>query len=65
MSCHGLLYTTHDTIWLIIPNTLYVMVTQLRDELGELSAADEKRFRNLRRQAEREILMVSGGVMVE
>lgn len=31
-------------------------LTQLRDETGELSGADEKRFRQLRRAAERELL---------
>lgn len=33
---------------------------QLKDETGELSSSDEKRYRALRRTAERELLMVSG-----
>lgn len=32
---------------------------QLKDETGELSSADEKRYRALKRTAERELLMVS------
>ena len=32
---------------------------QLKDEAGELSAADEKRYRTLKRQCERELLLVS------
>eukprot|EP00039_Didymoeca_costata_P001888 m.55985 g.55985 ORF g.55985 m.55985 type:complete len:1105 (+) comp11014_c0_seq3:109-3423(+) len=32
-------------------------LTQLRDEQGELSASDEKRFRSLRRACEQELLM--------
>lgn len=32
---------------------------QLKDELGELSASDEKRFRALRRAAEHELLMAA------
>lgn len=32
---------------------------QLKDETGELSSSDEKRYRALRRTAERELLMVS------
>ena len=31
---------------------------QLKDETGELSSADEKRYRALKRTAERELLMV-------
>lgn len=31
---------------------------QLKDETGELSSADEKRYRALKRAAERELLMV-------
>lgn len=31
---------------------------QLKDETGELSSSDEKRYRALRRTAERELLMV-------
>lgn len=31
---------------------------QLKDETGELSSADEKRYRTLKRTAERELLMV-------
>lgn len=31
---------------------------QLKDEAGELSSSDEKRYRALRRTAERELLMV-------
>ena len=31
---------------------------QLKDELGELSASDEKRYRTLKRQCERELLQV-------
>lgn len=34
---------------------------QLKDETGELSSADEKRYRALKRTAERELLMVSLG----
>lgn len=41
---------------------------QLKDETGELSSADEKRYRALKRTAERELLMVSsylwGGVVL-
>jgi len=33
---------------------------QLKDETGELSSADEKRYRALKRTAERELLMVRG-----
>lgn len=33
---------------------------QLKDETGELSSSDEKRYRALRRTAERELLMVRG-----
>lgn len=36
---------------------------QLKDETGELSSADEKRYRALKRTAERELLMVSPGAM--
>lgn len=32
---------------------------QLKDEQGELSSADEKRYKALKRAAEREILQVS------
>jgi len=32
---------------------------QLKDETGELSSSDEKRYRALKRTAERELLMVS------
>jgi hypothetical protein len=32
---------------------------QLKDELGELSATDEKRYRSLKRNCERELLQVS------
>lgn len=35
---------------------------QLKDETGELSSSDEKRYRALRRSAERELLMVRGSV---
>lgn len=31
---------------------------QLKDETGELSSSDEKRYRALKRTAERELLMV-------
>jgi len=31
---------------------------QLKDDQGELSASDEKRYRTLKRQAERELLQV-------
>ena len=31
---------------------------QLKDELGELSAADEKRYRTLKRNCERDLLQV-------
>ena len=34
---------------------------QLKDEAGELSAADEKRYRSLKRNCERELLQVGGG----
>ena len=33
---------------------------QLKDEAGELSAADEKRYRSLKRNCERELLQVGG-----
>lgn len=36
---------------------------QLKDETGELSSSDEKRYRALRRTAERELLMVRGPVL--
>lgn len=32
---------------------------QLKDEQGELSAADEKRYRSLKRNCERDLLQVS------
>lgn len=37
---------------------------QLKDETGELSSSDEKRYRALRRTAERELLMVRGLVLL-
>ena len=36
---------------------------QLKDEQGELSSADEKRYKTLKRNAERELLQVSLLVM--
>lgn len=33
---------------------------QLKDETGELSSADEKRYRSLKKQCERELLQVGG-----
>ena len=33
----------------------------LKDEVGELSAADEKRYRELKRRCERELLQVGVG----
>lgn len=38
---------------------------QLKDETGELSSSDEKRYRALRRTAERELLMVRGSVAAQ
>ena len=36
-----------------------VKLQQLKDEAGELSMADEKRYKSLKRQCERELLQVS------
>lgn len=37
---------------------------QLKDETGELSSADEKRYRALKRTAERELLMVNSPALL-
>ena len=36
---------------------------QLKDEQGELSAADEKRYRSLKRNCERDLLQVSKSLL--
>ena len=33
---------------------------QLKEEIGELSSGDEKRYRNLKRAAEKELLDMAG-----
>ena len=37
---------------------------QLKDEQGELSAADEKRYRSLKRNCERDLLQVSNRIQI-